>query len=42
MQLTHESSNVSATVVAKKLLIEKSVLLVVIELETAAFLATKD
>ena len=42
MQLTHESSNVSCTVVTKKLLIEQSILLIIVQLKAPAFLATQD
>lgn len=42
MQFPHEAGNVATTVITKQLLIEYTILLIVVKLESAAFLATKD
>ena len=42
MQFPHEAGNVATTVIAQQLLIEYTILLIVVKLESAAFLATKD
>lgn len=42
MQFPHEAGNVTTTVIAQQLLIEYTILLIVVKLESAAFLATKD
>ena len=42
MQFPHEASNVATTVIAQQLLVEYTILLIVVKLESAAFLAAKD
>ena len=42
VQLSHETGDVATTVIAEQLLVEQTVLLVVVELESAALLATED
>ena len=42
MQFPHEAGNIATTVIAQQLLIEYTILLIVVKLESAAFLTTKD